>query len=99
LFCAIGLFFLAGCATPVSGRRVDARAIHRELTANVLTADELSHSTHNVLRRWVRSERYDSDPEEAIAALHAIVVDGRGDEDEVISLAEIAFLHAERSER
>ena len=96
-FCAVGLFFLAGCATPVSVERVDAHAVHRELTANVLTADELSNSTRNVLRRWVLSERYDSDPEGAIAALHAIVVNGSGDEDEVISLAEMAFLHAEKS--
>jgi pimeloyl-ACP methyl ester carboxylesterase len=99
LFCAVGLLFLAGCETPVSVERVDARTAHRALTANALTADELSHSTHNVLRRWVLSERYDSDPEEAIAALHAIVVDGRGDEDEVISLAEMAFLHAEKSHK
>ena len=91
---AIGLHFLVGCATPVSVERLDARAVHRELTANALTANELSQSASNVLRRWVLSERYESNPEEAINALHAIVIDGRGDEDELITLAEMAFLHA-----
>jgi hypothetical protein len=68
----------------------------RQLTANALTADELSPSARNVLRRWVLSERYDDDPAGAIAALHTIAVDGRGDEDEVISLAEMAYLYGRR---
>ncbi len=95
LFCAIGLFFLGGCATPVGVEQVGARTAYRDLNANVVRSDALSQSTRNVLRRWVLSERYDSDPEGAILALHAIVVDGRGDEDELISLSEMAFLHAE----
>jgi pimeloyl-ACP methyl ester carboxylesterase len=95
--CAMGLLFLAGCATPVSIERIGARAAYRELRANVLTANDLSQSTRNVLRRWVLSESYDSDPEGAIMALHAIVVDGRGDEDELFSLAGMAFLRAERA--
>jgi pimeloyl-ACP methyl ester carboxylesterase len=96
LFCAIGLLFLNGCAAPVSVERVDARAVHRELTANALAANELSQSARNVLRRWVLSEGYGSNPDEAILALHAIVVSGRGGEDELITLAEMAFLRAEK---
>ncbi len=99
LFCVIGLFFLGGCATPVSVERVGARAAYRDLNANVLGSDVLSQATRNVLRRWVLSERYDSNPEGAILALHAIVVDGRGDEDELISLSEMAFLHAEAARK
>lgn len=97
LFCVIGLFFLGGCGTPVSVERVDAGAAYRDLNVNALGSDALSQATRNVLRRWVLSERYDSDPEGAILALHAIVVDGRGDEDELISLSEMAFLHAENA--
>src|SRR5271163_2250193 len=83
LFCAIGLLLVAACATPVSVERLGDRAGYRELNVNVLTADQLSQSTRIVLRRWVLSEQYDSDPQKAIAALQAIVVDGRGGEEEL----------------
>ena len=53
------------------GARRCSTAQH-ELTANALTADALSPSARNVLRRWVLSERYDDDPAGAIAALHTI---------------------------
>ena len=99
LCCVVWLLLAAGCETPVSVTRVDAETLRRELTGNALTADELSPSARNVLRRWVLSERYDSDPEGAIAALHTITVDGRGSADEVITLAEMAFLYAENSQK
>src|SRR6516165_4670534 len=94
LSCAIWLLLTAGCATPVGVARVDASTAQHQLTANALTADELRPSARNVLRRWVLSDRYDDDPAGAIAALHTIVTDGRGDEDEVITLAEMAYLYA-----
>jgi pimeloyl-ACP methyl ester carboxylesterase len=93
----IWLLLTAGCQTPVGVERVDASTAQHELTANALTADELSPSARNVLRRWVLSERYDDDPAGAIAALHTIATDGRGDEDEVITLAEMAYLYAEKT--
>jgi pimeloyl-ACP methyl ester carboxylesterase len=97
LFCIIWLLLTAGCQTPVGVERVDAVTAQRQLTANTLTADELSPSARNVLRRWVLSERYDDDPAGAITALHGIVADGRGDEDEVITLAEMSYLYAEKT--
>jgi pimeloyl-ACP methyl ester carboxylesterase len=97
--CWIILFLLpAGCETPVGVERLDAGSANRQLTANVLTTDELSSSARNVLRRWVLSERFDEDPAGAIAALHAIATDGRGDEDEVITLAEMAYLYGEKTQ-
>src|SRR6516225_7292996 len=93
----IGLLLTTGCATPVGVERVDATTAQHELTATTLTADELSPSARNVLRRWVLSERYDDDPAGAIAALHTIATDGRGDEDEVITMAEMAYLYAEKT--
>jgi hypothetical protein len=72
LCCIIWLLLTAGCATPVGVERVDASTAQHQLTANALTADELSPSARNVLRRWVLSERYDDDPAGAIAALHTI---------------------------
>jgi hypothetical protein len=97
LGCIIWLLLTAGCQTPVGVERVDFGTAQRQLTANALTADELSPSARNVLRRWVLSERYDDDPASAIAALHGIIADGRGDEDEVITLAEMAYLYAEKT--
>jgi pimeloyl-ACP methyl ester carboxylesterase len=97
LCCIIWLLFIAGCETPVGVERVDASTAHRQLTANVLSTDELSPQARNVLRRWVLSERYDDDPGGAIAALHAIATDGHGDEDEVITLAEMTYLYGEKT--
>jgi pimeloyl-ACP methyl ester carboxylesterase len=95
--CWIVLLLTAGCETPVGVERLDAGAANRQLTANALTTDELSPSARNVLRRWVLSERFDDDPAGAIAALHGIATDGRGDEDEVITLAEMAYLYGKKT--
>jgi hypothetical protein len=97
LCCLTWLLLTAGCQTPVGVEHVDAGTAQRQLTANALTTDELSPSARNVLRRWVLSERYDEDPAGAIAALHTIAADGRGDEDEVITLAEMSYLYAEET--
>src|SRR5262244_225934 len=97
LCCIIVLLLTAGCETPVGIERLDASTAQRRLTANVLTTDELSPQARNVLRRWVLSERYDDDPTAAITALHAIAADGRGGEDEVITLAAMAYLHGEKT--
>src|SRR5215472_17467398 len=97
LCCIIWLLLAAGCATPVGVERPRASTAPRQLTANALTADELSPSARNVLRRWVLSDRYDDDPAGAIAALHTIATDGRDDQDEVITLAEMSYLYAEKT--
>jgi hypothetical protein len=99
LWCVIWLLLTAGCETPVGVERLDASTAQHQLTANVLSTDELSPQARNVLRRWVLSERYDDDPAAAIAALHGITADGRGDEDEVITLAEMAYLYGEKTKQ
>jgi pimeloyl-ACP methyl ester carboxylesterase len=95
----IWLLLTAGCETPVGVERLDPDTAQRQQTANVLTTDELSLPARNVLRRWVLSERYDNDPAGAIAALHEIVAYGRGDKDDVITLAEMAYLYGEKTRR
>ena len=97
-----GLIFLlplllAACAAPVTVERVDPRSVHRELTANVLTVGEESGASRNVLYRWDLTERFESDPEGALAQLHAAVAGGRAGRDELFTLAELSFLHAERT--
>jgi pimeloyl-ACP methyl ester carboxylesterase len=98
----LGLFLflpllLATCAAPVTVERVDPRSVHRELTANVLTVGEESGASRNVLYRWDLTERFESDPERALAHLHAAVVGGRAGRDELFALAELSFLHAEQT--
>ena len=51
LCCIIWLLLAAGCATPVGVDSVDASTAQRQLTTNALTADKLSPSARNVLRR------------------------------------------------
>lgn len=84
-----------GCATPVSVERVDHVAVHQQLTRNVLSAHALSDPTHNVLRRWSLVDRFLTQPENAIADLRAVVVQGHGGADEIFALAEMSFLNAE----
>ena len=82
LVCFLPLL-LATCAVPVTVERVDPRTVHRELTANVLTVGEQSNASRIVLYRWDLTELFESDPEEALAQLHAAVVGGRAGRDEL----------------
>jgi pimeloyl-ACP methyl ester carboxylesterase len=89
--------FLATCSIPVTVERVDPRSVHRELTANVLTVGEESGASRIVLDRWDLKERFESDPEGALAQLHAVVTGGNAGRDELFALAELSFLHAEQT--
>jgi pimeloyl-ACP methyl ester carboxylesterase len=88
---------LAHCAVPVTVARVDPRTVHRELTANVLTVGEESGASRNVLYRWDLAARFESDPEGALAQLHAAVIGGQAGRDELFALAELSFLYAEQT--
>jgi hypothetical protein len=90
---------LAACAAPVTVERVAPRTVHRQLTANVLTAGEESGASRIVLHRWDLTERFAADPEGTLAELHAWVVGGRAGRDELFALAELSFLHAEQTEK
>ena len=90
-------FLLATCSIPVTVERADPRSVHRELTANVLTVGEESGASRIVLDRWDLKERFESDPEGALAQLHAAVTGGNAGRDELFALAELSFLHAEQT--
>ncbi len=55
--------------------------------------------TEIVLNRHDLHERFAKDPEAALGALHQIVVSGRGGADEIAALAELSFLHAEKTRK
>lgn len=88
---------LAGCALPVSVRRVNPRVVHQMLTGNVLSSGRLSMQSQNTLRRWGLFDRAESAPEAVMDELHRLVTTDGGDADEIFALAELAFLHAERT--
>jgi hypothetical protein len=94
----LALALLAGaCATPVGVARVDSSVALRPLTASVLSAGEPSLDTRNVLHEEALTARFADEPAAALAALHESVVSGRRGASAVFALAELSFLHAERT--
>jgi pimeloyl-ACP methyl ester carboxylesterase len=94
---AIIVLFASGCATPVGVSRLDEQAAHRELNANILTANHPSAYATQILERTALSHRYQTEPEAALAELHSGL--GKADERErLFALAELSFAYAERSQ-
>lgn len=90
-------FLVTSCATPVGVKQMDPRIVHQELTGNVLSSGAPSGPAEIVLNRHDLQARFAKDPEAALADLHRIVVSGRGGTDEIFALAELSFLHAEKT--
>ena len=88
---------VSACGVPVGAVRVDARVVHQELTGNVLTTGEPSRFSQNVLYLHDISEQFKGEPEAALAHLRGDVIAGRGGPDEIFALAELSFLHADKS--
>src|ERR1700719_4130037 len=90
--------FASGCATPVGVNRLDERAAHRELNANILSAGKPSDYSTQILERNALGERFKSDPEFVLAELNSGL--GKPDErDRLFALSELSFAHAEKSEK
>lgn len=91
-----GLLLAAACAGPVGVTRVGPEAVHRTLTANALSAREPSGFSVQVLQRFGLRARFEGDPAGALAVLHR-TLGPRGEENRLFALAELSFLHAERT--
>jgi pimeloyl-ACP methyl ester carboxylesterase len=61
---------LTGCITPIGVRKVPADITYREITANALGSNALSHDSQVVLYRFGLLERFYEDPAAIIALLH-----------------------------
>lgn len=86
---------LAACAGgPIGAVRAAPADVHRELTANALTAGRPSTGTRNVLFARNLRAAFAARPAEALAALHRQAAGG-DDPDALFALAELSFLHAE----
>src|SRR5262245_35589792 len=93
----LGLALLgAACATPVGVTRIDIQTSHRLLTSSAVATGEVSENSKRILRRNLLQTRFEQEPAEALAQLHQMYVRDGG-EDRLIALAELSFLHAEKS--
>lgn len=87
------LVVLAGCATPVGVRHLDAKRVQRSLTANILSTDRLSAQTEQILNRAGLSRKFATRPEEVLAELHRGLPTAN-QSDRLFALAELSFAHA-----
>ncbi len=87
---------LNGCATPVGVRRMDPPEAQRRLTESVLTDQNLSAPTQQILNRTGLAEQFKSDPAAVISTLHKGTLTATNS-DFIFALAELSFLHATRS--
>lgn len=95
---AAALAFATACAgpTPVGVERMDARGVQRELTESAISTGHASAPTREFLTRLGLRGRFLEDPDAVLAALHE-ELPPTGDRDRVFALAELSFLHSERS--
>ena len=93
-FLLLGLGAALACASPAGIRRVDAREVHRTLTANVLTTGEPSVPSRQVLQRMGLRETFERDPAAALLAIQVSqLTPGR-----IFALAELSFWLGERTQ-
>ena len=88
---------VAGCSPIVGVKRISARDVGRSYTSNVLSTDDLSDVTRIALRRHNLTEKFDDQPDVALAQLHTIAVSEGAGNDDLFALAELSFFHGERS--
>ncbi len=91
------LTLTTACATPIGVQRVDPRLVHQTLTANVLSTGEPGPFSVQLLRRLNLHDKFAAEPAAVLAGLHK-ALKPKGDEDRLITLAELSFFHAEQSE-
>jgi pimeloyl-ACP methyl ester carboxylesterase len=96
--CAVAALLAAGCAAPVGVKHVGPKAVHRELTGNVLSTGKPSGPTRILLRQHHLEDLFDDDPAAALADLHGKFARGEAGSDELFALAELSFLHAEEGD-
>ena len=89
------LIGLAACAPPIQVVRVGSPEAYRSMTQNALSSEQASEWSRNTVNEWGLLDRFDDQPEVALAELREIVTKGRGGKNELFALAEFSFLHAQ----
>jgi hypothetical protein len=96
------LLLVSACATPIGVVRLDTQDVYRSLTANVLSSTQPSDWSVQVLQRLNLFERFDQDPEAALAELRKTIQQQVSEDqlqDRLFTLSELSFLHGENSGR
>jgi len=94
LLCLLAIL-VAGCAAPFGVRRASPEAVHRSLTANVLSSGDLSNFSEIALHRHNLTEAYRDDPQATLQQIHQALREGRLGDDNLFVLAELSFHYAE----
>jgi len=88
---------LASCnSVPVRVDSADPSEIEREITANILTSDEPSQLSVQVLQRLGLYTQFQEDPTTALARLHGTLSDGMAGY-RLFALSELSYTYAERA--
>ena len=87
---------VTGCATPIGVRRVSEQAVYRQLTASAVSSDEPSAASAQFLQRLALRDAYRAQPAWTLATLRS-GLGGPDEHDRLFVLAELSFLHAERT--
>jgi pimeloyl-ACP methyl ester carboxylesterase len=91
--------FAGGCATsPVGVKQMNAASVHETITANALTSGTPSIESRNVLFRYGLHQSWAKTPRTVLAELHRQVL-AEDSQDLWFALAELSFLHAEKSHK
>jgi pimeloyl-ACP methyl ester carboxylesterase len=91
------LVLTSACSTPIGVVRGDRYTMYRSLTSSVLSKDELSAGSTQVLNRLGLAERFEDEPEVVLNELR-----GSGEvlgRDRLFALAELSFAVAERKHK
>lgn len=88
---------LAACQSPVRAVRVDRTVAHRDLTRSAVTTGEPSVPARVALLERGLLERFDEQPEAALAELHRHMIAEGGAADLLFALAELSYLHGRES--
>lgn len=94
LICSFALI-ATGCSTPVSVKPVDINTGYSLRTESALSIGKPSEASKMLLRRRGMLDRFETEPNLVLAELHANLTPD--DEDRLFALAELSFLHAERT--
>jgi len=89
---------LAACATPVGVTKVDLGSVREVLTANAISSNEPSISSHQVMLRLGLGGDFRHDPEGALEDLHDLTMQEMAS-DRLFTLSEYSYLHAGRLQR
>jgi pimeloyl-ACP methyl ester carboxylesterase len=85
---------LVACGTPIGVSHLGLRAVHEELTGNVLTRGRPSTASRIELQKRGLAEQYANVPAGTLAVLHAELLAGPENLDLLFALTELSFDHA-----